>query len=201
MTNLSTTVSVYSSFPSLIVNGVPFLSEKYHSLDNHRYGHTSYNWIFNHMSVNFVLNQGQLVCLFVCLFRAKPAAYGSSQARDWIRAAAASLYHSRSNAGSEPRLQPTPQFKVNTRSLTHWARPRIEPASSWMLIRFVSTEPQCELPEKTAEGWPRDATPSQMNVFLNDRLSSSVRRTLNRVNVRVLDVFPTGLLLSSHPNF
>ena len=138
MTNLSTTVSVYPSFPSLIVNGVPFLSEKYHSLDNHRYGHTSYNWIFNHMSVNFVLNQGQLFCLFVCLFRAKPAAYGSSQARDWIRAAAASLYHSRSNAGSEPRLQPTPQFKVNTRSLTHWARPRIEPASSWILVRFVT---------------------------------------------------------------
>ena len=26
----------------------------------------------------------------------------------------------------------------NARSLTHWARPRIEPASSWKLIRFVN---------------------------------------------------------------
>ena len=33
----------------------------------------------------------------------------------------------------------------NTRSLTHWVMPGIEPASSWMLVRFVSTEPQREL--------------------------------------------------------
>ena len=41
--------------------------------------------------------------LFVC-FRAAPVAYGSSQARSRIRAAAASLHHSHSYAGSEPRL-------------------------------------------------------------------------------------------------
>ena len=29
----------------------------------------------------------------------------------------------------------------NAGSLTHWARPGIEPASSWILVRFVSTEP------------------------------------------------------------
>ena len=34
----------------------------------------------------------------------------------------------------------------NTRSLTHWARPGIEPASSWILVRFVSVLPQQELP-------------------------------------------------------
>ena len=34
----------------------------------------------------------------------------------------------------------------NPRSLTHWARPGIEPATSWLLIGFVSTEPQQELP-------------------------------------------------------
>jgi len=33
----------------------------------------------------------------------------------------------------------------NTGSLTHWARPGIELASSWMLVRFVSSEPQQEL--------------------------------------------------------
>ena len=37
-----------------------------------------------------------------CLFRATPSAYGSSQARDGIRAAAGSLHHSHSNARSEP---------------------------------------------------------------------------------------------------
>ena len=33
----------------------------------------------------------------------------------------------------------------NAGSLTHWARPEINPVSSWMLVRFVSAEPQWEL--------------------------------------------------------
>ena len=32
----------------------------------------------------------------------------------------------------------------NTRSLTHWARPGIEPASLWILVRFISAAPQWE---------------------------------------------------------
>ena len=52
--------------------------------------------------------------LFVCfvfLFRAALVAYGSSQARGWIGGVAASLHHSHSSAGSEPRLQPTPHSR------------------------------------------------------------------------------------------
>ena len=30
--------------------------------------------------------------------------------------------------------------------LTHWERPRIEPASSWLLVGFIITEPQQEHP-------------------------------------------------------
>ena len=41
---------------------------------------------------------------FSFLFRAAPMAYGSSQARDLIRAAAVSLCHSHSNARSELHL-------------------------------------------------------------------------------------------------
>ena len=33
----------------------------------------------------------------------------------------------------------------NVRSLTHWAGPGIEPATSWLLVGFVSAEPQWEL--------------------------------------------------------
>ena len=50
---------------------------------------------------------------FFCLFAiswAAAAAYGSSQVRGQIRAVAASLRQSHSNTGSEPHLQPTPQF-------------------------------------------------------------------------------------------
>ena len=42
--------------------------------------------------------------------RATPAAYGGSQARGPIGAVAISLCQSHSNAGSEPRLRPTPQL-------------------------------------------------------------------------------------------
>ena len=41
---------------------------------------------------------------------AVPAAYASSQARVWIWAAAAGLYHSHSNAVSELHLQPMLQL-------------------------------------------------------------------------------------------
>ena len=42
--------------------------------------------------------------LFLSSFRAAPTAYGGSQAKGLIRAAAASLYHSHRHAGSEPHL-------------------------------------------------------------------------------------------------
>ena len=50
-----------------------------------------------------------------CLFRA----YGSSQARGPIGAVASCLYHSHSNVGSKPRLQPTLQLNTNTGYFTH----------------------------------------------------------------------------------
>ena len=69
--------------------------------------------------------------------------------------------------GVEPELscQPTPKPQQcgfwassvtyttvhgNTRSLTHWTRPESEPASSWMLVRFVSN-------------WATMGTPVQKN--------------------------------------
>ena len=47
---------------------------------------------------------------FFGLFRAAPLAYGSSQARSPVGTSAAGLCHSQSNAGSKPRLPPTPQL-------------------------------------------------------------------------------------------
>ena len=46
----------------------------------------------------------------VAISWAAPAAYGGSQARGPIGAVATGLRQSHSNAGSEPRLQPTPQL-------------------------------------------------------------------------------------------
>jgi len=50
------------------------------------------------------------IYLFLSFSRAAPVAYGGSQARGPIGAVAASLRHSHSHLGSEPRLQPTPQL-------------------------------------------------------------------------------------------
>ena len=70
---------------------------------------------------------------FFCLFRATPTAYGRSnqsysyrpipqpeQCRIWAVSATYVTAHS------------------NYRSLTHWARPGIEPVSSWILVGFVN---------------------------------------------------------------
>ena len=89
-------------------------------------------------------------CFFVCLFvfRATPQANGGSQSRDRIRAVATALCHSHSNARSEPCLQPAPTYTTahgNARSLTHWVRRGAEPASSSILVRFLSPEPRREL--------------------------------------------------------
>ena len=46
----------------------------------------------------------------VLLFRAASAAYGRSQAKGHIGAAAASLHHSHSNVGSELYLRAVPQL-------------------------------------------------------------------------------------------
>ena len=46
----------------------------------------------------------------VAISWAAPSAYGGSQARGRIGAVATGLRQSHSNAGSEPRLQPTPQL-------------------------------------------------------------------------------------------
>ena len=59
---------------------------------------------------------------FLVFFRAVPAACGGSPARGPFGAAAAGLHHSHSNTGS----------------LIHWVRPGIEPASSWILVRFIN---------------------------------------------------------------
>jgi len=77
---------------------------------------------------------------FFCLFsRATPTAYGGSQARGLIGAVATSLHHSHSNAGSERAVSVTyTTAHGSVEPLTHWARPGIEPATSWFLVGFVN---------------------------------------------------------------
>ena len=70
-----------------------------------------------------------------------------SQARYRIRAVVAGLCHSHSQP-QQHRIWAASTIcttvHINTRSLTHWVTPWIEPASSWMVVRFASAEPQQE---------------------------------------------------------
>ena len=77
-------------------------------------------------------------CVRACLFRAAPKAQacGGSQARGLNR-----------SYSWRPQPQPQPHgiraeiAHGNAGSLTHWARPGIEPVSSWMPVRCVFAEP------------------------------------------------------------
>ena len=61
-------------------------------------------------SIYCLLSFVVVVVVVVAISWAAPAAYGGSQARGRIGAVATGLRQSHSNAGSEPRLQPTPQL-------------------------------------------------------------------------------------------
>ena len=53
----------------------------------------------------------------------------------------------------------------NTGSSTHWLRPGIKPASSWMLVRFVSTAPQQEVQQVKFSWCPITMPPSLLFFF------------------------------------
>ena len=110
-----------------------------------------------------------LLSFFLFFLRATPSAYGGYQARGRIRAIAAGLLHSHSNTGS----------------LAYWARPGIEPASSQMLVRFVSVKPWRELPPITFFSkelyWfilPPAKLLYQLNHFFHHSLSLCIVRIL-----------------------
>ena len=84
-----------------------------------------------------------------CLFLPGGGGQGTwkFQARGQIRAVAASLCCSHSSVGIWASSVTYTAAYGNTRSLTHWTRPGIKPSSLWILVRFVTTEPQGELPD------------------------------------------------------
>ena len=79
-------------------------------------------WIFPELVlwIPWFSRKPLFVCMYVCVYlfivslslfkRAAPMAYGSSQTRGQIRAAAAGHSHNHSNTWSESRLPPTPQL-------------------------------------------------------------------------------------------
>ena len=105
-----------------------------------------------------------LESFFLFFLMAAPMAYGSSQAMRQTGAAPAGLLHNHSKARSKPCLWPTPQLIAILDLLTHWVRPGNEPVSSWILVCFVTAEPQLELP-RIFLFFISSHTPSRSNAF------------------------------------
>ena len=102
-------------------------------------------YVYIYIDLSFI-SLSLSLSLYIYIYIYAPMACGNSWARGWIGAAADSLHHSHNNPISKPHLQPTPQqLTGNARSLTHWERPGIKTASSWILLGFINTELQWEL--------------------------------------------------------
>ena len=80
---------------------------------------------------------------FFCLFRGEPR--HMDVPKGLIRAVAAGLRHSLSNAGIRAASVTYTTAHGSARSLIHWVGPGIKPVSLWLLVRFISNEPQWEL--------------------------------------------------------
>ena len=95
------------------------------------------------------------ICFFVLfcflflflLFKAAPAAYGSSQARSWIGAVAAGLGPQKQQCRIQATSLTYSAAPSNARSLAHWVRPGIKPTSSWILVGFVTCWAATETPQ------------------------------------------------------
>ena len=94
-------------------------------------------WIFS-LFLGLVYIFLCFVFVFVLPFRAALSAYGSSQARAPMRVTASTATATRDLSW----VCTYTRAHCNDRSLTHWARPGIEPTASWILVKFISTEPQ-----------------------------------------------------------
>ena len=81
---------------------------------------------------------------FVCIFRFSPWAYGSSYARGGIRAVAADLH---TPQPQQRQIWATAYTTTHSNAglLTHWARPGMEPSSSWILAGLITPEPRQQL--------------------------------------------------------
>ena len=100
--------------------------------------------------LKYKLTYPNLVCFgfFFCLFRAEPEAYGSSQARGWIRTPATGLHHSHTarpdpsricdlhhSSGQRRMLNPLSELRDWTKSSRyHWATMGTPPSSVWKYI-------------------------------------------------------------------
>ena len=80
------------------------------------------------------------------LFRAAPTAYGSYQARGSNWGCSFPAYTTATETMDLSRVCNLHHSSWQPKYLTDWAKPGIKPASSWILVRFITTKPWQDLP-------------------------------------------------------
>jgi len=80
---------------------------------------------------------------------------------------------------SEPQLPTCTTADGNAGSLTHWARPGIEPAFSWMIVRFISDEP----------GW--EFLPHLIQIFSKEIKHFRCSLRLHRITYNSISLIPS----------
>ena len=83
--------------------------------------------------------------LFCLLFRAVPAAYRNSRLEVESELQLLGTPTQPQQLGIWASFSTYTTAHSNTGTLTHWSRPGIKPESSWILVKFVTAEPQWEL--------------------------------------------------------
>ena len=132
---------------------------------------------------------------FFFAFRATPMDYGNSQGRGQIGAAAAGLSHSHSN-GNVSCVCDLQHSLQECQILTHWMRPELEPASSWIRVGLLTAAPQREIPGAysllTRERWLAHCEFTVKNKRIPDKTGLGIRPVWNKMGQK--SMFRTWLL-------
>ena len=119
----------------------------------------------SHGKFNFPLKSPNYLLIYLLIFRVSGMAYGSFQA--WVE--------------SELQLPTYTTTHSNIRLLTHSVRPGIEPASSWVLVRFISAEAGQELPHWRYLIVTASSAPSLVHRRQKENLESVICRSVPQV--------------------
>ena len=114
------------------------------------------------------------------LFRAASVAYGSSQARGGNGSRICWPIPQPQQHQSQAVSATYTTAHGNVGSLTHWAGPEIDPMSLGILVGFVSTEPQWELPESCI------FHPHNVNILCNHIVQGSILKQEMNINSMLL---------------
>ena len=158
--------------------------------------------VFHHSQICLPLVFFFCCCCF-CFFGLlgpQPQHMESSQAWGQIGAVAASLRQSHSDSGTrDPRCICDLHAHLNAESLTHWARPGIEPESSWIPVRFVTTESLWELQSEKRRWILNRSYSYSFTLFPNLGNDTTILPVLQAGNLFLVHLFPLILRDTSFP--